>query len=78
MDMDNSVVIAGDRGWEEVREGIKGTNGSGKHTIKTIKKHELDAIIIFLFINKKAEGWRDYQFADSWPPQRSPLMRLSP
>ena len=30
MDMDNSVVIAGERVWVEVEEGVRGINGNGK------------------------------------------------
>ena len=32
--MDNNVVIAGGEEWVEVKEGIRGINGSGKNTIK--------------------------------------------
>ena len=42
-DMDNSVVMVGERGWAEVEEGLRGINGDGKiydknETMKEEKK----------------------------------------
>ena len=34
MNMDNSVVISGERGWMEVEEGIWGINSDEKNKIK--------------------------------------------
>ena len=50
MDMDNSVVIAGVGRWTEVKEGIRGMNGTGKNTIKK------QMCIIFLMLHTAKGG----------------------